>query len=51
MTRKTVCMHIHVSDDRETMSDAESNWLPVDVDNREKLCDDESGLRSSSRER
>ena len=29
-------MHVHVSDNRETMSEAENSWLPVDVDNREK---------------
>ena len=39
-------MHIHVSDNRETMPEAENNQLPVDVDNREKFCDDESGLRA-----
>ena len=39
-----------MSDDRETMSDAENNWLPVDVDNREKFCDDKSGLHALSRE-
>ena len=44
-------MHIHVSDNRETMSDAKNNWLPVDVDNREEFCDDKSGLRAFSRER
>ena len=26
------------------MYDAENNWLPVDVDNREKFCDDKDGL-------
>ena len=33
-------MHIHVSDNRETMPEAENNQLPVDVDNREMFCDD-----------
>ena len=37
-------MHIHVSDNRELMPEAENYRLPVDVDNREKFCDDESGL-------
>ena len=37
-------MHIHVSDNREMMPEAENNRLPVEVDNREKLCDDESVL-------
>ena len=44
-------MHIHVSDNRETMPEAENNRLPVDVDNREKFCDDKSSLRAFSRER
>ena len=51
MAVKAVCVHIHVSDNREPMSDTENNWMPVDVDNREKFCDDESGLRAYSRER
>ena len=51
MTIEKVCVHIHVSDNRETMSDAGNNWLPVDFDNREKFCDDKSGLRAFSRER
>ena len=33
-------MHVQVSDNRGTLSDAENSWLPVDVDNRETLCDD-----------
>ena len=37
-------MHIHVSDNKEMMPEAENNWLHVDGDNREKFCDDESGL-------
>ena len=37
-------MHIHVSDNRETMLETENNRLPGDVDNREKFCDDKSGL-------
>ena len=46
MTIKRVCVHIHVSDNRETMPEAGNNWFPVDVDNREKICDDRSGLRA-----
>ena len=44
-------MHIHVSDNREMMPEAENNRLPVDVDNRETLCDETSGLRACSHER
>ena len=51
MTIKAVCIHVHMSDNRETLFDAEHSWLPVDVDNRGTLCDDKSGLRSCSRER
>ena len=36
MTKKTIRVNIHVSDNRETMSDAENSWLPVDVDNRKR---------------
>ena len=39
-------VHIHVSDNRETMPETGNNRLPVDVDNREKICDDKSGLRA-----
>ena len=46
MTIKAICMHNHMSDNRETLCVAENSWLPVDVDNREKFCDDESGLRA-----
>ena len=46
-----VCVHVHMSDNRETMSEAENSCLPVDVDNKEILCDNESGLRAFSRER
>ena len=51
VTIPEVCMHVHMSDNRETMSEAENSWLPVDVDNKEILCDDERGLRAFSRER
>ena len=39
-------MHIRVSDNRETMPEAENNRLPVDVNNMEKFYDDKSGLRA-----
>ena len=45
MTIKAVCIHVHMSDNRRKLSDAEHSWLPVDVDNRETLCDDKSGLK------
>ena len=51
-------MNIHVSDNRETMSDAEYSWLPVDAvlpddvsDDRKWLCDEISYLCACSRER
>ena len=58
MTKKTIPVNIHVSDNRETMSDAENSWLPVDAvlrddvsDDREWLYDEISYLRACSRER
>ena len=33
MTIPEVCVHVHMSDNRETMSEAENSWLPVDVNN------------------
>ena len=48
---KAVFVHVHVSDNRETLCDAENSWLPFDVDNKETLCDDNSGLRACSHER
>ena len=51
MTITAVCVHVHVSDNRGTLCDAENSWLPVDVDNWKTLCDDNSGLRACSRER
>ena len=44
MTRKAICVHVHMSDNRETLCDAENSWLPVDVDNKETLGDDKSDL-------
>ena len=40
MTIESVCVHAHVSDNRGTFSGAENSWLPVNVDNKETLCDD-----------
>ena len=58
VTKKTIGVNIHVSDNRETMSDAENSWLPVDAvlrddvsDDRKWLCDEISYLRACSRER
>ena len=51
VTIPEVCVHVHMSDNRETMSEAENSWLPVDVDNKEILCDDKRGLCALSRER
>ena len=51
-------MNIHVSDNRETMSDAENSWLLVEAvlrddvsDDRKWLCDEISYLRACLRER
>ena len=51
MTRKAICVHVHMSDNRETLCDAENSSLPVDIDIRETLCDDKSGLHTCSHER
>ena len=58
MTRKTIRVHIHVSDNRETMSDAGNSRLPIDAvlrddvsDDRKWLCDEISCLRAYSHER
>ena len=51
VTIKAVCIHVHMSDNRGKLCDAEHSWLPVDVDNRETLCDDKSGLHTCSHER
>ena len=51
VTIKAVCIHVHMSDNRRMLCDAEHSWLPVDVDNRETLCDDKSGLHTCSHER
>ena len=51
-------MNIHVSDNRETMSDPENSRLHVDAvlrddvsDDRKWLCDEIGYLRACSRER
>ena len=58
MTINAVCVHFHVSDNRETMSEAETSCLPddavfhVDVsDNKERLCDERSYLHACLHER
>ena len=51
MTRKAISVHVRMSDNMETLCDAENSWLPVDIDNNETLCDDKSGLRTCSYER
>ena len=51
VTITAVCVHVHMSDNRETMSEAENSWLPVEVGNKEILCVDKRGLRAFSRER
>ena len=58
MTIKAVCVHFDLSDNRETMFDAETSCLPdyavlpVDEsDNRESMCDEKIYSREYSRER
>ena len=58
MTITAVSVHVHMSDNRETMCDAGKSWLPVDAvlrddvsDDRKWLCDEKSYLRASSHER
>ena len=51
MTRKAICVHVYMSDNREILCDAQNSWLPVDVDNRETLRDDKSGLRAYGEQR
>ena len=57
VTRKTIRVHIHVSDKRKTMSDAENSWLPIDAvlrddvsNDRKWFCDKISYLRACSHE-
>ena len=51
MTIAAVCVHVHMSDNRRTLCDTENCWLPVDVENRETLRDDKSGLHAYGEER
>ena len=51
VTIAAVCVHVQVSDNRGTSCGAGNSWLPVDVDNRETLCDDTRGVRACSHER
>ena len=51
VTITAVCVHVQVSDNRGSLCDAEKSWLPVDIDNRETLCDDTRVLRACSHER
>ena len=58
MKRKSIRLHFHVSDNRETMSNAVNCCMPVDVvlrddlsDDRKWLCDEKSFLRACSHER
>ena len=58
VTIKVVCVHFNVSDNRESMFDAETNCFPdyavlhVDEsDNRENVCDEKNYSREYSRER
>ena len=44
MTRKTIRVHIHVSDNRETMYDAENSWLPIDAGLRDDVSNDRKWL-------
>ena len=58
MTITAVCVHFHVSDNRETISNGETSCLPDDEvfhvdmsDNKERLFDEKSYLRACSHER
>ena len=49
MTRKAICVHVHVSDNRETLCGAENSWLPdyavlhVDVSAiKESMCNEKT---------
>ena len=46
MTKLTICEHVHLSDNRESLCDAENIFLSVDVGNRERLCGGKSGFRA-----
>ena len=58
MTIEAVCAYFYVSDNRESLSDAEISFLHVDAmfyndvnDNGAEWCDEKSGLRACLRER
>ena len=58
MARKTICLHIHVSDNRETSANAGNSCMPVVVvfrddvsDDKKWLCDEINYLRACSLER
>ena len=40
VTITVVCVHVHMSDNRQTLCDSENSWLPVDVEYMETLRDD-----------
>ena len=58
VTIKVVCVHFNVSDNRESMFDAETSCLPEyavlhvdESDNREDVCGEKNYSREYSRER
>ena len=58
MKRKSIRLHFHVSDNRETMSNAVNCCMPVDAllrddvsDDWKWLCDEKRYLRAFSHER
>ena len=58
VTIKVVCVHFNVSDNWESMFDAETSCLPEyavfhvdESDNRENVCDKKNYSREYSRER
>ena len=58
MTTKAVCVHFHVSDNKETMSDAETSYLSDDAvlhvevsDNRKSVYAEKNYSRAYSGER
>ena len=40
VTIATGCVHVHMSDNRERLCDAEESWLPVDAVLRDDVSDD-----------
>ena len=55
VTTKMVCVHFNVSDNRESMSDAEtsclSDYAVDESNNRDNVCDEKNYSREYSRER